>query len=304
MAQKQAALDVVRNNLESAELSNYLLEIFSIKANRKSVMESLRDRTEMDIPIEPFEFKSKIDRLNETKEKLNEYNTLINSNFGETGFTIHDILWDVPVLELEVPKELHLIKPNESQAISESLFKKYTADLAYLKDTYYDLFEEDVLFNNPIRKIRKRITDLFEIINIKNEFVGIQRELEKHFDNFENLFNKNKALFDISSKDFKSNKLIKKWVDLDQYSKEKKAHYWELLQIVLNPKSPSKVKKYIKLQDQLTKTKKDAKKLRKKMKSIFDLDNNLYELAEIKSAAKLLVETNFFSFFTVVVYIN
>ena len=98
--------------------------------------------------------------------KLNEYNALVNSNFGDTGLTIHDILWDLPVLDFEIPEQLHLIDPNESQTISDSLYKKFTTDLAYLRDTYYSLFDEDVLFNNPIRKIRKRITDLFEIKNI------------------------------------------------------------------------------------------------------------------------------------------
>ena len=35
VAQKQAALDVVRNNLAAAGLEDYLLEIFSIKGKKK-----------------------------------------------------------------------------------------------------------------------------------------------------------------------------------------------------------------------------------------------------------------------------
>ena len=76
VTQKQAALDVVRNNLEAIGNEDYLLEIFSIKANKKAVMDSLRKRNEKEEPRLANLLDSDLKQLNKVKDQLNEYSNL------------------------------------------------------------------------------------------------------------------------------------------------------------------------------------------------------------------------------------
>jgi len=63
VAQKQAALDVVRNNLAAAGLEDYLLEIFSIKGKKKTVMDSFTKRINQEPPKKPNDFFKKLESL-------------------------------------------------------------------------------------------------------------------------------------------------------------------------------------------------------------------------------------------------
>jgi len=72
VAQKQAALDVVKNKLQAKGLDNYILEVFSIKANKKNVIESIKRRLHMDPPLKTLNtFEAKSKTLYEIKTKLN-----------------------------------------------------------------------------------------------------------------------------------------------------------------------------------------------------------------------------------------
>ena len=82
VAQKQAALDVVKNKLEAKGLGNYILEVFSIKANKKNIMKSISRRLDMDPPSEtPHDFEIKSNQLYELKERLNNYSALMSKPF-------------------------------------------------------------------------------------------------------------------------------------------------------------------------------------------------------------------------------
>ena len=87
-------MDVVRNNLEAIGSEDYLLEIFSVKANKKAVMESIRTRSQLDTPTSPNGLNQKIDELNNVKKELNKYSEFMNKKYGETEKTLHEILWD------------------------------------------------------------------------------------------------------------------------------------------------------------------------------------------------------------------
>ena len=84
VAQKQAALDVVSNKLKANGLSDYILELFSAKANKKRFIESIKKRLELENPKNPRNLEEKINNFWETKQKLNEYAHLMSEQFKNT----------------------------------------------------------------------------------------------------------------------------------------------------------------------------------------------------------------------------
>ncbi len=94
VAEKMAALNVVKDRLEKAELGHFCLELHSSKARKKELLESLAKRiavqgrlsTDGDLPLA-------LKELERTRDQLSDYVETINRSFGACGKTIHDILW-------------------------------------------------------------------------------------------------------------------------------------------------------------------------------------------------------------------
>ena len=68
VAQKQAALDVVRNNLAAVGLEKFLLEVFSIKGKKKAIMESFAERVNESEPPDATNYFQKLTALQKTKK--------------------------------------------------------------------------------------------------------------------------------------------------------------------------------------------------------------------------------------------
>lgn len=92
LAEKMAALEVVKSRLDDAGLGDFVLELHSSKANTRNVIAGLNQRMEQRIRT-PKDFQSKIEQLESLKHELNEYVRLINSPAAKTGKTIHEVLW-------------------------------------------------------------------------------------------------------------------------------------------------------------------------------------------------------------------
>ncbi|PRP61023.1 hypothetical protein C7B72_24215, partial [Bacillus halotolerans] len=92
VAEKMAALQVVKSRLTRAGLGDFCLELHSHKTQKKHVYENIKKRinnqgdyrypSSIDIDIQMYE---------EKKEALTHYANLINSTWKSTGRTIHQI---------------------------------------------------------------------------------------------------------------------------------------------------------------------------------------------------------------------
>ena len=93
VAEKMAALNVVKNRLSMAGLDPFLLELHSNKANKKLVLDEISKRIEYtakpanDLP-------RLIVQLEERRKNLKAYSDLVNSVIANAmGLTIHDLIW-------------------------------------------------------------------------------------------------------------------------------------------------------------------------------------------------------------------
>lgn len=92
VAEKMAALQVVKSRLARAGLGDFCLELHSHKTQKKNVYENIKQRIDHQ---GDYRYPSSIDldikMYEEKKEKLSNYAKLINSVWKNTGKTIHQI---------------------------------------------------------------------------------------------------------------------------------------------------------------------------------------------------------------------
>jgi very-short-patch-repair endonuclease len=91
VAEKMAALDVVKRRLDNCNIGDSVLELHSHKANKKSVLSSLEDTLLQQAPVTP-ERSGDIDRLVSLRNKLDDYCLAVNQPIENTGFSYHTAL--------------------------------------------------------------------------------------------------------------------------------------------------------------------------------------------------------------------
>jgi len=93
VAEKMAALNVVKSRLDKAGLGDFCLELHSHKTNKQKIFHDIGLRINKQSEYrEPPGIQADIARFEDLKHKLNKYVELINSKWGNTDLTIHDIL--------------------------------------------------------------------------------------------------------------------------------------------------------------------------------------------------------------------
>lgn len=93
VAEKNAALEVVKNRLARAGLGDFCLELHSHKIQKQLVIDRIRQRINRRGSFRPpAEIQQKIESLEKFKEKLNGYVDKLHEQFQTTGLTYHQIL--------------------------------------------------------------------------------------------------------------------------------------------------------------------------------------------------------------------
>jgi hypothetical protein len=94
VAEKMAALNVVKDRLEKAGLGYFCLELHSTKARKKDLLESLDRRLRIQTRFGSHgDLPAAIEELERTRGLLSDYVATINRPFGASGKTVHQILW-------------------------------------------------------------------------------------------------------------------------------------------------------------------------------------------------------------------
>jgi len=92
VAEKMAALNVVKDRLDRAGLGDFCLELHSHKTNKQKILNDLSIRLDKQGAYRaPKDIKADIERFEDLKGKLHEYVELINSHWAKTGLTFHEI---------------------------------------------------------------------------------------------------------------------------------------------------------------------------------------------------------------------
>lgn len=92
VAEKTAALNVVKARLEAIGLGEFILPLQADKATRERVIGSVRSRLEINREPAVSDYDKKIAAFREVRAALQEYIDILSSEFEKTGFTIYEIL--------------------------------------------------------------------------------------------------------------------------------------------------------------------------------------------------------------------
>ncbi len=172
VAEKLAALEVVKNRLSLAGLDPFVLELHSNKTNKKRVLEEISKRTTFR-PNHPNDLPRLQQQLEAHRQDLKAYTDLINSiAHNAFGLTLHQIMWRAEKHRQRLSNEesmLSQINIGDATQISEFEFGRRTDCLGYLGAQYTSVggFDEDCTFWGfyPERLIpgdEVKLTQLFE----------------------------------------------------------------------------------------------------------------------------------------------
>lgn len=139
VAEKLAALEVVKNRLSLAGLEPFVLELHSNKTNKKRVLEEIAKRTTFR-PNNPGDLPRLQQQLEAHRKDLKAYTDLINSiAHNAFGLTLHQIMWRAEKHRQGLSNEesmLSQINIIDATQISEFEFGRRMDCLGYLGSQY------------------------------------------------------------------------------------------------------------------------------------------------------------------------
>lgn len=92
VAEKMAALEVVKSRLEAVGLGEFLLPLQAERSTREQVVQSIRNRLGVNIGPAPRDYEAKVEKFRQARSELAAYIKAISAAFGQTGFTVYDVL--------------------------------------------------------------------------------------------------------------------------------------------------------------------------------------------------------------------
>jgi hypothetical protein len=295
VAQKQAALDVVRNRLENVGLSKYILEAFAAKASKKSILQSIAKRLDDEIENRDVNYSINYEKYKKCKSELNEYSKIMEAEFGQTKTKIHDLLWD----HYEIPRENnhHDMKDLlrfDIKKITEIELNKDIENLKYFKNTYSRIFSEPENIKTSILKIRSIPKNPFDREDLDKKINSFEKELLLYNNEKEEISNyfKCKDIFNLLD----SNIIIKK-IMLSEDSTS--SSDWKIFNLFLDKHSINTLDEF------KIASKKYSKLISDYDKFIEELDNNdnyssnsviNITLKEIENISNTLKSSHIFSF--------
>lgn len=104
VAEKMAALEVVKKRLDDAGLSNFCLALHSTKAKKRDVLDALaRSREAHRVEYPPKGIHERQQELDRLRTELDEYMGAMESVTGVLGMTVREAVWREQELRLRLP---------------------------------------------------------------------------------------------------------------------------------------------------------------------------------------------------------
>ncbi len=105
IAEKMAALDVVKRKLDDAGLGDFCLELHSHKANKVALLKSLEKRIQAQFSP-PSTLRQKQGLLHAKRDELTKYVSLLNTPHAAIAKTPFELIWQRDALSKDVPSQL------------------------------------------------------------------------------------------------------------------------------------------------------------------------------------------------------
>ncbi len=188
VAEKLAALEVVKNRLSLAGLDPFVLELHSNKTNKKRVLEEIAKRTTFR-PNHPNDLPRLQQQLEAHRQDLKAYTDLINSiAHNAFGLTLHQIMWRAEKHRQGLSNEesmLSQISIGDATQISEFEFGRRMDCLGYLGSQYKSVggFDASCTFWGfyPERLIPGDEVKLTQLFETADEWGQALVDASKHF---------------------------------------------------------------------------------------------------------------------------
>ena len=143
VAEKMAALNVVKDRLEKFGLGHFCLELHSTKARKKDLLEALKERLKIQGRLRnEGDLPAALKELKRTRDQLSNYVTSINRPFGASGKTIHGILWTeqhTRAYRHVLPKELDSVELAGAKEVTRHDLLALKTKLEVLAAAYSDV---------------------------------------------------------------------------------------------------------------------------------------------------------------------
>ena len=131
LADKLAALEVVKDRLDAASLGEFCLELHSDKAHPKPIVESLKQRYELTqhAKAEP-NWAEDLQRLRSARTRVREYLSALHDPDENDDRTPFDLIWSTIAARRELSEEFELVR----RINLESIFDKSRQEIDRCKD--------------------------------------------------------------------------------------------------------------------------------------------------------------------------
>jgi len=180
VSEKMAALEVVKDRLDSIGLGEFCLELHSHKSNKKNVLKELEKSIYSQHPT-LGSFDEEFDELEKLKMELNQYNHILHTPLGKSGFSPfklfgmkEEAIQHFKKVKRNIPRA-HIINPEQYTSkdwkISVSTLKNVSEVIKPLKP-----ISENPWYNTQPGTILP--TDKEEIIELLKKCVSILNNIE------------------------------------------------------------------------------------------------------------------------------
>lgn len=152
MAEKMAALEVVKKRLDEAGFGDFCLELHSTKARRADVLESLKKRLQLSASGSDSIHDDLREEYDELCAELKRYTDKLHTKIGDQEWTVHDALWAYLLAKSETerlgaPNSLYELELNGAESFTRSdmdrrirLLEAIEQLAVQLKETYGSLY--------------------------------------------------------------------------------------------------------------------------------------------------------------------
>lgn len=200
IAEKQAALQVVSKRLDQIGLSPFLLELHSTKANKRDILESFDKRLELsssDSKRATKSLESIRDELDKTRIELKNYVEFLNSNVGNTDYTVHEIYWleqsfrhklNEPTINIE-----HLPIEEHAELVPQTAVERVASTFSCYADRRARVLKLSSVDTHPLQGIGKTgsfSVDIAELDNNLNYLIEHIAEIDNTLGEVEACVNK------------------------------------------------------------------------------------------------------------------
>lgn len=139
VAEKMAALNVVKDRLDKAGLGGFCLELHSHKSNKLNILKSLTQQyNNFNTYTQPKNIETSIQQFEAYKKQLNDYVAEINKKWKQTNLTVHEIL-----VKATYYRNLLILRPDEveisnldTSVITPEIIAKYHDHAKLLESAY------------------------------------------------------------------------------------------------------------------------------------------------------------------------